>query len=189
MAGTAERCRVLPGPRAPSLWPRPPRPASPAGRIEDDGDRERPKQSVIGSLSGKRRETPRLERGQYLRRDTAADVHAGGGDRPSARLPASAPKASTNMASASCTADTAGRWPLSLIAAGKSADRCRRPSSTAGRAVVLRDLCVKRKRLTRPGPEITRSFSTRPRSRVISATNSSSRGVRAAKSACPPSVG
>ena len=49
--------------------------------------------------------------------------------------------------------------------------------------------CVKRNRLTRPGPEITRSLSTRPWTRDRSSTSASSRGVRAAKSACPASDG
>ena len=64
-----------------------------------------------------------------------------------------------------------------------------RPRRSSGNAAPVQTAarCVNACRLTSPGPETTSSRETRPRSAANAAANASSRGVRAAKSACPPS--
>ena len=107
-------------------------------------------------------ERPALERGQDLRGDAAADVHAGRGAGPQRQVAGFGAIGLDEHVERFHALLAPSVERRALIAAGRSigldvaADRRGRPRV---RSCVP---CVKRKRLTRPGPEITCSLSTRP---------------------------
>ena len=101
-----------------------------------------------------------------------------------ARLPAAVPSAETNRSRASTQAPQPPSSAAAVMAAGR-----RSGSSGSLRLTHRVDRCVKVWRLTRPGPETTSSSATRSCRAESTATSSSSRGLRAAKSVCPPSEG